>query len=50
VAVLEQQLRTQEPLGVAEMPDVVRYDANAPLERAPEAAAWDGVRARLGAS
>jgi hypothetical protein len=50
VAVLEQQLRTQEPLGVAEMPDVVRYDANAPLERTPEAAAWDGVRARLGAS
>ncbi len=47
---LEQQLRKQEPLGVAEMSDVVRYDADAPLERVWEASAWDGVRSRLGAS
>lgn len=47
VTVLEQQLRTQEPLGDAEMDDVVRYDAEAPLERSWQADAWDRVRARL---
>ena len=50
LAVLEHQLRTQEPLGDTEMPDVVRYDADAPPGRVREPGAWDGVRARLGLS
>jgi predicted kinase len=47
VAVLEHQLSAQESLGADEMDDVVRYDADAPLERARDPDAWARVRARV---
>ena len=48
LAVLESQLRTQEPLALDEQSSTVRYDAEAPLERAGDAAAWRPILDRLG--
>ncbi len=48
IAVLEHQLRTQEPLAPDEQAFVVPYDAGAPMERARDPSAWREVLARLG--
>jgi len=50
LAVLEHQLRTQEPLAADEMGEVVRYDASGALERSRSADAWPGVRERIEAA
>ena len=47
LAVLEHQLRTGERLADDELEDVVRYDANAPIERSRLADAWRGLRERI---
>jgi aminoglycoside phosphotransferase family enzyme/predicted kinase len=49
LAVLEHQLRTREALGPDELPGVVRYDAEAPFERARDPSAWHDVLEPLGA-
>ena len=46
-AVLEHQLRAHEPLGPDERDAVVRYDAEAPLERARAPGAWQAVAERI---
>ena len=43
LAVLDHQLRVQEPLAPDERADVVTYDSEAPLERAHAAASWRAV-------
>ena len=48
LAVLDHQLRTQEPLAPDERADVVTYDSEAPLERARAAASWGAVVERVG--
>jgi aminoglycoside phosphotransferase family enzyme/predicted kinase len=48
VAVLEQQLRTREPIGEDERSGAVGYDAEAPLANAGSPAAWHEIFARLG--
>jgi len=50
LAVLEHQLRTQEPLAPDEVSEIVCYDANAPLERARAPDAWQPVRERIEAA
>jgi len=50
LAVLEHQLRSREPLGADELPDVVPYDADAPLERARAPDAWRDLRQRIEAA
>ncbi|HUH93849.1 MAG TPA: AAA family ATPase [Casimicrobiaceae bacterium] len=47
LAVLEHQLRAQEPLGPDEQDAVVRCDADAPLEAARARGAWDAVAERI---
>jgi aminoglycoside phosphotransferase family enzyme len=49
LAVLEHQLRTQEPLAPDELDAVVRYDADAPLDRARAPGAWQAVADRIAA-
>jgi len=48
LAVLDFQLRTQEPLASDELADVVAWDAEAPLSEARSPAHWQGVLQRLG--
>jgi len=48
LAVLEHQLRTQEPLAAEEQADAVAYDAEAPLDEARSPARWRAVLQRLG--
>ena len=50
LAVLEHQLDTEERLAADEMRDVVRYDADAPLERARSRDAWRIVQERIAGS
>ena len=50
IAVLEHQLRTDEPLGLDERVDVVPYDGELPREHAHAADAWRGIMDRLGAA
>jgi uncharacterized protein len=47
LAVLEHQLRIQDPLAPGEQSDVAAYDAEAPLGRAKEPAVWRSVRERI---
>ena len=47
LAVLEHQLRVQEPLAPEECANAVTYDREAPLERAREPASWRAVVERL---
>src|SRR5262249_18043496 len=49
LAVLDLQLRTQEPLGEDERADVIRFDAETPLSSASSAGCWRDVPARPGA-
>ena len=49
IAVLEHQLREREPLAPDEQSCAVAWDAEAPLERAREPAAWRPVLDRIGA-
>jgi uncharacterized protein len=44
LAVFEHQLQTQDRLAADEMREVVRYDADAPLERACSPGAWTAVQ------
>jgi aminoglycoside phosphotransferase family enzyme/predicted kinase len=46
-AILEQQLRTQQPLAEDECTDIVVLDAEEPLERAREPGAWGSVLERI---
>ena len=48
VAVLDHQLRVQEPLAPDERADAVTYDSEAPLERARAPASWSAVVERVG--
>jgi predicted kinase len=48
LAVLEHQLRTQEPLAPDELRDTVVYDAESPLVEAGQRARWSGVLQRVG--
>ena len=48
LAVLDHQLRVQEPLAPEERADVVAYDSEAPLERSHEATSWRAVGERIG--
>jgi len=48
LAVLDQQLRVQEPLAPDERADAVTFDSEAPLERARAAASWGAVVERVG--
>lgn len=48
LAVLEHQLRTQEPLTQEELLEAVFYDAEAPLEEARSTARWRVLLERLG--
>ncbi len=48
LAVLDHQLRVQEPLAPDELADAVTYDSEAPLERAHAAASWSAVIERVG--
>jgi predicted kinase len=50
VAVLEQQVQTQERLAPDELHDTVVYDAQRPLGEARLAESWGGVLARLAAA
>lgn len=50
LAVLEYQLRTAEPLQPDELTQTFRYDANAPLDQAHHAGAWNGLFRRLSPS
>ena len=47
LAVLEHQLRTQEPLAADERSDTIEYDSTARIERARQPDAWAAVVARL---
>ena len=47
LAVLDSQIRTREALGADELPGTVHYDADAPLDRARDPAAWREVLDRL---
>ena len=47
LAVLEHQLRNEDPLAADELRDVVRYDAEAPFEQAGTPDAWAMVRERI---
>jgi hypothetical protein len=48
LAVLERQLRTREPLDATERAAALAWDAEAPIERARDPAAWRAVIERLG--
>ena len=48
LAVLDHQLRVQEPLAPDERADAVTYDSEAPLERAHVAGSWQAVVERIG--
>ncbi len=48
LAVLDHQLRTQDPLAPDEQSSIVDYDAEAPLDRSRDPTVWDGVLARIG--
>ena len=50
LAVLDHQLRTQEPLSPVERACTIDVDAATPLDRAGDAAAWHAVLAWLGAA
>jgi uncharacterized protein len=47
LAVLEHQLRTQEPLAADEYAEMVAYDAEIPLEDAPSPTRWNDIVDRL---
>ena len=50
LAVLERQLREQEPLAADERGSAIDFDATIPLDRAGDPAAWRAVLAFLGAA